>query len=100
MDSPFWQPGDYKWFDGYVGQPIVIIDDYRGEYPLQLLLKLLDRYQMSVPVKGGFTEWLPKKVYITSNIHPNEWYPNADRFSIAAMFRRLHLIESVFDSLY
>lgn len=100
MDSDFWSPGDYKWFDGYQGQPIVIFDDYRGEYPLQLLLKLLDRYPMRVPIKGGFTEWAPRKVYITSNIHPNEWYPNSDRFSISAMFRRLHLVESVFEPLY
>jgi putative hemolysin len=100
MDSPFWSPGDYKWFDGYEGQPIVIFDDYRGEYPLQMLLKLLDRYPMSVPIKGGFTKWAPKKIYITSNIHPNDWYPTADRFSVSAMFRRLSKIEAVFESLY
>jgi hypothetical protein len=53
-----------------------------------------------VPVKGDFANWAPKKIYITSNIHPNEWYPLADRYSIAAMFRRLTLIESVFENLY
>lgn len=100
MDSPFWSPGDYKWFDGYEGQPIVILDDYRGEYQLQMLLKLLDRYPMQVPVKGGFTTWCPKKVYITSNVHPNDWYKEADRYSVSALFRRLHLIEAVFDPLY
>lgn len=100
MDDPFWIPGDYKWFDGYDGQPIVILDDYRGEYPLQLLLKLLDRYPMSVPVKGAFTNWCPRKVYITSNIHPREWYPQADSFSVAAMFRRISLLSSVFNNIY
>ena len=100
MDSTFWSPGDYKWFDGYSGQKIVIFDDYRGEYPLQQLLKLCDRYPMSVPVKGGFVEWKPKKIYITSNIHPNEWYPTADKYSISAMFRRFNLIQACFDSLY
>lgn len=100
MDSDVWTPGDYNWFDGYRGQPIVIIDDYRGEYKLQLLLKLLDRYPMQVPIKGGFVEWKPKKVYITSNIHPNDWYPQADRFSIGAMFRRFSLVEACFENLY
>lgn len=100
MDSDFWSPGDYKWFDGYCGQPIVIIDDFRGEYQLQMLLKLLDRYPMSVPVKGGFTKWAPKKVYITSNIHPDSWYPLADRYSIAAMFRRFTIVQSCFESIY
>ena len=100
MDSSVWTPGDYKWFDGYSGQDIVIIDDFRGEYQLQMLLKLLDRYPMQVPVKGGFTEWAPKKVYITSNINPNEWYPLADRYSLAAMFRRFDLVQACFDNLY
>lgn len=100
QDSQFWMPGDYQWFDGYTGQPIVIFDDYRGEYKLQLLLKLLDRYPMSVPVKGDFTNWCPRKIYITSNIHPRSWYPNEDSFSVSAMFRRLHIIESVFENIY
>jgi hypothetical protein len=100
MDSTFWTPGDYQWFDGYCGQKVVLLDDYRGEYKLQMLLKLLDRYEMSVPVKGGFTTWAPRKVYITSNVHPNDWYPNADRFSVAALFRRFDLVEACFDSLY
>ena len=100
MDSSFWSPYDYKWFCGYEGQKIVLLDDYRGEYKLQMLLKLLDRYPMQVPTKGGHTEWLPTKVYITSNIHPNEWYPDADRYSVAALFRRLHLIQSVFEEIY
>lgn len=100
MDQDFWIPGDYKWFDNYRGQPIVIFDDYRGEYKLQMLLKLLDRYPMQVPIKGGFVEWTPRKIYITSNISPNCWYPESDPFSISAMFRRLNKIEAVFESLY
>ena len=51
MDSTFWQPGDYQWFDGYNGQDIVLFDDYRGEYPLPMLLRLLDRYPLQLPIK-------------------------------------------------
>lgn len=100
QDSDIWIPGDYKWFDGYTGQKIVLFDDYRGEYALQMLLKLLDRYPMSVPIKGGFTEWSPTKIYITSNCHPNDWYPLSDRFSVGAMFRRFSLVESCFENIY
>lgn len=100
QDSDLWTPGDYKWFDGYHGQKIVLLDDYRGEYKLQMLLKLLDRYPMQVPIKGGFTQWSPTKVYITSNCHPNDWYPLADRYSISAMFRRFSLVESCFENIY
>jgi hypothetical protein len=100
MDTPWWMPGDYQWFDGYKGQQIVIIDDYRGEYPLALFLKLLDRYPMSVPIKGGFIKWLPKKVYITSNIPPRQWYPTEDFRSIAALERRFTKVDFIIDSLY
>lgn len=100
MDRKYWMPGDYTWFDGYQGQEIVVLDDYRGEYPLQLLLKLLDRYPMVVPVKGSFVKWLPKKVYITSNVPPTAWYPEADFRSIAALERRFTSVELVLDSLY
>lgn len=99
MDSKFWSPGDYKWFDGYSEQEIVIIDDFRGEYPLPLLLKLLDRYPMQVPVKGGFANWNPRKVYITSNVNPNLWY-DSDEWSRAALKRRFTNVEYVLDPLY
>lgn len=100
MDSTFWQPGDYKWFDGYNGQDIVLFDDYRGEYDLPMLLRLLDRYPLSLPVKGGFTKWCPKKIYITSNQKPMFWYPEAPMVSVNAMLRRVDYIEEVNENLY
>lgn len=100
MDRSVWTPGDYQWFDGYTGQQLVILDDYRGEYPIQLLLKLIDRYPMQVPVKGGFVKWLPKKVYITSNVNPLDWYPKADSRSRAALKRRFSRVNKVDIPLY
>lgn len=96
----FWGPGDFKWFDGYKGQEIVIIDDFRGEYPLPLLLKLLDRYPMQVPVKGSFVSWCPKKVFITSNVDPLRWYPLSDSMSVDALMRRLDKVEEIKESLF
>lgn len=69
MDRSMWSNGDYKWFDGYKGQDIVIWDDYRGEYPIQLFLKLTDRYPMQVPIKGGFTNWCPKRSILHLIVH-------------------------------
>jgi hypothetical protein len=78
-----------QWFDGYDGQPIVLFDDFGGsEFKLTYFLKLLDRYPMQVPIKGGFVSWIPKEVYITSNRNPLEWYPNAHGEHVNAMFRR------------
>lgn len=79
-----------QWFDGYAGEEEVIFDDFGGsEFKLTYLLKLLDRYPMRVPVKGGFVSWCPKKIYITSNYAPDKWYPSAKDEHVRALFRRI-----------
>lgn len=81
-------PGN-GWFDGYEGQEIVLFDDFSGsEFKLPYLLKLLDRYPMRVPIKGDFVNWAPKEIYITSNLDPKSWFPNAHQEHVEALFRR------------
>lgn len=78
------------WFDGYSGETDVIFDDFGGsEFKLTYLLKLLDRYPMRVPVKGSFVSWCPRKIWITSNYSPKDWYPNAKDEHVKALFRRI-----------
>lgn len=61
------------WFDGYSGQKVVLFDDFRGDWVKYAeLLKLLDRYPMQVPVKGGFVQWSPEIIYITCPRRPEE----------------------------
>lgn len=98
-DQAVWSPGDFQWFDGYRGQEIVILDDYRGEYPIQLFLKLCDRYPMQVPIKGSFVNWRPKKIYITSNVNPNLWY-DCDGSTFQAFKRRFDTIHNIQDPIY
>lgn len=79
------------WFDGYDGHDVVLIDDFAGQMPLHLLLQLLDRYVIQVPVKGGFTWWTPRHIYITSNLCISEWYDYSKRqIHLAALERRIH----------
>lgn len=65
-----------EWWDGYDGDEIVLFDDYYGEFPWGRFLKLLDGYQCRLPTKGGHTWSRWTKLYITSNKHPKEWYPD------------------------
>ena len=45
---------DLKWWDGYDGHEVVVIDDFRGDHcKFSTLLKILDRYPYKVAVKGG-----------------------------------------------
>lgn len=89
MEDIYVHPGG-PWFDGYDGQPIALFDDFCGsEFKISYLLKLLDRYPMKVPIKGGFVNWAPREIYITSNMNPHDWYSNANSEHVAAMFRRI-----------
>lgn len=72
------------WFDGYLGQEILLIDDYYGWIPLAFLLQLLDRYPMQVQTKGGTVPFTSKKIIFTSNKSPQHWY-NWEKFG-KAMF--------------
>jgi hypothetical protein len=82
-------PGD-RWFDGYDGHRSVLFDDFDGSwFKLHYLLKLLDRYVMPVPVKGGYTWWVPQHIFITSNIDPKLWYDHALEDHKRALRRRL-----------
>lgn len=65
------------WYDTYDGHTKVLLDDFAGKMshlPLTSLLRLLDRYPVLVPTKGGHTWWLPNEVYVTTNILPKDWY--------------------------
>lgn len=88
--------GTGLWFDGYARHTDVCIEDFSGRrshYTLANLLRLLDRYELSVPVKGGFTWWVPERIYITSNYHPGEWYDWSDRRpQYDALKRRIQLV--------
>lgn len=79
-----------KWWDGYNDQDVVIIDDFEGEIPYREMLKITDRYPYRVQTKGGYSELLVKKIIITSNKHPSEWF---QRESITEFERRIDTIK-------
>lgn len=63
------------WFDGVEPTTTtILLDDFYGELEWSLLLKLLDGYPFSLPVKGGFTWKNYDRVFITSNKSPLTWY--------------------------
>lgn len=66
--------GGSIWWDGYEGNENVIIDDFYGWIPWDMLLRICDRYPMTVDIKGGSRKFLAKKIWITSNVHPRDWY--------------------------
>lgn len=58
------------WWDGYIGQNTVLIDEYEPqELRTAYINNLLDRYPMKVPVKGSSLDFCSKRIIIISN-HP------------------------------
>lgn len=86
-----------KFWDGYHGQENVIIDEFRGAIDIAHMLRWLDRYPVVVEVKGTSTIFCARRLWITSNLHPRDWYPNLDEATQAAFLRRLEIIH--FDQL-
>lgn len=61
-----------KWWDGYDAHENVIIDEIRGDFSTYSdILTLLDKYPFRIEVKGGYRQFLGKKIWITSNEHPS-----------------------------
>ena len=64
----YWISSDTRWFDGYRGQKVAILDDLRASsYEFSILLRLLDRYPFNAPIKGGFVVWEPEIILHTRN---------------------------------
>lgn len=83
--------GKDLWFNNYYEQEEVLLDDFSGQMRLVDTLRLLDRYPIQVPIKGGFVWWCPNTIIITTNVHPREWYNYAERKdSEQALRRRIH----------
>lgn len=95
QDDTIYVWGGDRWFDGYCGQRIALLDDFRGELSIGFMLRLLDRYPMQVPIKGGFVNWNPRRIYITSNHLPEFWYDDVDRVSMDALNRRINRLDIV-----
>lgn len=78
-----------KWWDHYMGQQIVILDEMDGSWmPWNTLLQLLDKYPVDVELKGETAvDFSAKLVIMTSNKEPEDWY---DKKPNEALIRRIH----------
>ncbi len=90
-ENAFWLPkpngpNGQVWFDGYDNQETVVIDEFYGWISRDMLCRLCDRYPLLVQTKGGAVNFLAKKIIITSNAHPDDWYK---KIGLGAMQRRL-----------
>lgn len=80
-----------KWWDGYLSQRNVVIDEFRGAIDIAHLLRWLDRYPVLVEIKGASVPLVAETIWITSNLDPRMWYPDCDEETKNALLRRLNI---------
>lgn len=62
------------WFNGYTGQDILVLDDLNSDDLARvLLLRLTDRYPLTLETKGNVVHACWTKIYITTNSVLEDW---------------------------
>lgn len=88
---------DYKHpFDGYMGQDVILFEEFRSSLTLGDMLKYLDGYPVVLPCRYANKQACFTKVYVCSNISLNQQYPEIQRESFedfAAFLRRIKLVK-------
>ena len=71
----YYKMGGNKWWDGYLGHKVVIIDDFRPEMcSFDELLRLFDKYPFRVEFKGGSIDFVARYIFVTSPKSPREYF--------------------------
>lgn len=85
---------DKLWFTPrFEGKTQILLDEFRANTKLHLLLQLLDKNPLEVENKGGFIWWQPECIIITTNKSPWTWFNyNARDFERRALFRRFKAV--------
>lgn len=101
---PFYVKGSgNKWWDGYVGQPVAILNEFQSCFSLSSFLQLTDPYPPMLEVKGGHTPNHILLYIITTNHSPREQYPevrdkNSDKWD--AYYRRVNTDQLLITDTY
>jgi hypothetical protein len=88
--------GQKMWFDGYEGEPVLVIDDFSGHnYSITEMCHMFDRYVLQLDVKfsHSYAKWTT--VFVTSNIPPEDWTDLGqpiDKRQRKALMRRIHKV--------
>lgn len=79
------------WGDGYMGQELVLLDDYAGQLPIHVFNQICDRWAYMLPIKGNFVPARWTTVFVLCNAEPNLWYTKygQNQDVIGAVYRRI-----------
>ncbi len=95
-----WPKGDKFWHPDYQGEETVIWDDFGAnghQITMGTMMKFFDRYPMKAEWKGGFSEFVSKKIIVTTNIDPKDWYPKIPWTRKEPLERRIADFATIWD---
>ncbi len=74
-DKCFIKDLSVDWWDGYTGQEIVILNEFRGEIKFSQMCALIDKWPMTVPIRGKESvPFLAKEVRVACIKSPKDVY--------------------------
>ena len=78
----------------------MIWDELSDEFPFELLLQLLDRYELRVETKGGHVQFTCELNIITTNKPLEDFYREKTECMNNASFRRVNGYLTIEDKMY
>lgn len=82
-----------KWFDGYLGQDAIILDDFDCKELGHYLKIWTDKWSCSGEIKGGTVSLRHTVFVVTSNYHPDELWEGHMLDAIKRRFKITHFSE-------
>lgn len=80
-DKSIYITSSNRWWDGYDYQEVVVLDEQDKEasrFEYGFILRLLDRYPLRVPIKGGFKKFNSSIVVLTGADDWQNWWRGED----------------------
>lgn len=90
-----WPMGGRWWWPNYRGEKCVVLDDFFEQIRVRKMMELLDRHHFGIEAKGRNMEFVSRKLIITTNKDPCEWYAFKEKFREGLMTeaRRKRILE-------
>lgn len=81
-----------KWWDQYHGEEVVVIDEFPNTITAKEAKMILGEVAFLCEIKGGSVWSKYKKVFLTSNFEPTDWFPLAREVDKQAVTSRINNI--------
>lgn len=80
------------WWDNYIQQEAIIIDDFDNKIPYRTLLRIIDRYSFQGQVKGSYVQINSPFIYITCEFPPEHYWSGNE---LEQVLRRITSVQEI-----